>query len=116
MSALELNAAARAYIDINCAHCHSRTGQADTSALYLEPWEPVGPNFGVCKPPIAAGRGTGGRRFAIVPGQSETSILTHRMAADRADIMMPELGRAVAHDAGVALISAWIDQMAGGCD
>lgn len=110
-----LTDAARGYIDINCAHCHSRTGQADTSGLYLQPWEPVAANFGVCKPPIAAGRGTGGRLFGIVPGDADASILTHRMQSDRPDIMMPELGRAVAHDDGVALISAWIDAMAGGC-
>lgn len=115
MGELALEAAARAYIDINCAHCHSRTGQADTSGLYLEPWEPFGPNFGVCKPPIAAGRGTGNRSFGIVPGDAEASIFAFRMASTRADIMMPELGRASVHDDGVALISAWIDSMAGGC-
>ena len=115
MGEMALEAAARAYIDINCAHCHSRTGQADTSGLYLEPWEPPGPNFGVCKPPIAAGRGTGNRTFGIVPGDADASIFAFRMASTRADIMMPELGRASTHEEGVALISAWIDAMAGGC-
>lgn len=110
-----LDAAARAYIDINCAHCHSRTGQADTSGLYLEPFEPVAANFGLCKPPIAAGRGTGGLIYGIVPGDADASIFVHRMESDRPDIMMPELGRASVDEAGVALISAWIDQMAGGC-
>ncbi|MEQ8404014.1 MAG: SO2930 family diheme c-type cytochrome [Oceanicaulis sp.] len=115
MGEAALTKAARGYIDINCAHCHSRTGQADTSGLYLEPWEPVSANFGLCKPPIAAGRGTGGRLYGIVPGDAHASILVHRMDSDRPDIMMPELGRAVAHDEGVALVAAWIDQMAGGC-
>ncbi|MGJ3232142.1 MAG: SO2930 family diheme c-type cytochrome [Oceanicaulis sp.] len=110
-----LDAAARGYIDVNCAHCHSRTGQADTSGLYLEPWEPVSANFGVCKPPIAAGRGTGNRLYGIVPGDADASIFVHRMESDRPDIMMPELGRAVAHEEGVALVAAWIDAMAGGC-
>lgn len=115
LSGLELEAAARAYLDINCAHCHSRTGPADTSGLYLEPWEPTGPNLGICKPPIAAGRGTGDRRYGIVPGDANASILVHRMESDRADIMMPELGRALADAEGVALIASWIDAMAGGC-
>ena len=115
MGELALEAAARAYIDINCAHCHSRTGQADTSGLYLEPWEPFGPNFGACKRPIAAGRGTGNRSFAIVPGDADASIFAFRMASTRADIMMPELGRATAHEEGVALISAWIESLEGGC-
>lgn len=107
--------AARSYLDVNCAHCHSRTGPADTSGLYLEPWEPAGPNLGFCKPPIAAGRGTGGRLYSIVPGEAHASILVHRMESGRADIMMPELGRAVIDVEGVALVSAWIDRMAGGC-
>lgn len=114
-SALDLDAAARAYLDINCAHCHSRTGPADTSGLYLEPWEPYGPHLGVCKPPIAAGRGTGDRSFGIVPGDAEASILVHRMESERPDIMMPELGRATPHAEGVALVAAWIDRMSGGC-
>ncbi len=110
-----LDAAARAYLDINCSHCHSRTGPADTSGLYLEADEPVGPHLGVCKLPIAAGRGTGDRRYDIVPGASEESILTHRLASVQSDVMMPELGRALDHEEGVALITAWIDAMSGGC-
>lgn len=111
----DLDSAARAYIDINCAHCHSRTGQADTSGLYLEPWEPVSANYGICKPPIAAGRGTGGRQYGIVPGQSEASIFVHRMGSIEPDVMMPELGRSTPHEEGVALVARWIDQMASGC-
>lgn len=114
-SALALNAAARAYLDINCAHCHSRTGQADTSGLYLEPWEPESANLGLCKPPIAAGRGAGRHLYSIVPGEADASIFTHRMASTAADVMMPELGRSTVHEEGVALIAAWIDSMAGGC-
>lgn len=110
-----LDDAARAYLDINCAHCHSRTGPADTSGLYLEAHEPVGPHLGVCKLPIAAGRGTGDRRYDIVPGAAEDSIITHRLASVQADVMMPELGRALQHEEGVALITAWIDAMSGGC-
>lgn len=110
-----LNAAARGYLDINCAHCHSRTGQADTSGLYLEPWEPAGANLGICKPPIAAGRGTGNRHLGIVPGDADASIFTYRMASTRADVMMPELGRATVDEAGLALVAAWIDAMAGSC-
>jgi len=110
-----LDRAARAYLDINCSHCHSRTGPADTSGLYLEAHEPTGPHLGVCKLPIAAGRGTGNRRYDIVPGASEDSIFTYRLASVQADVMMPELGRALHHDEGVALIAAWIDAMSGGC-
>jgi uncharacterized repeat protein (TIGR03806 family) len=115
LTGMALENAARAYIDINCAHCHSRTGHARTSGLYLEPSEPVGAAFGVCKPPIAAGRGTGNRLYSIVPGDSHASIFTFRMETLRADAMMPELGRSLPHAEGVALVSRWIDAMAGGC-
>ncbi|MFN3835046.1 MAG: SO2930 family diheme c-type cytochrome [Glycocaulis sp.] len=115
LSGLALEAAVRAYIDINCAHCHSRTGHARTSGLYLEPSDGVGPGFGVCKPPIAAGRGTGNRLYSIVPGDSHASIFIFRMETSRPDAMMPEIGRSLAHAEGVALVSQWIDAMAGGC-
>lgn len=115
LSGMALDEAARAYIDINCAHCHSRTGHARTSGLYLEPGDPVGASFGVCKPPIAAGRGTGNRLYSIVPGDSHASIFTFRMETTRADAMMPELGRNLTHREGAALVARWIDAMAGGC-
>ena len=111
----ELDAAARAYIDINCAHCHARNGQADTSALYLEPDEPLDANFGVCKPPIAAGRGTGNRQYVLVPGEAEASIFVYRMDSTIADVMMPELGRSSVDQHGVELIARWIDEMPVSC-
>jgi len=110
-----LEAQARGYLDINCAHCHSQTGPADTSGLFLEPWTQTGPPLGLCKPPIAAGRGTGGRLYGVVPGDADASILVHRMESEAADIMMPELGRSVAHAEGVALIAAWVNALPGDC-
>lgn len=115
LSGIGLDQAARAYLDINCAHCHSRIGPADTSGLYLESYEPAGPHLGMCKLPIAAGRGTGDHLYDIVPGASDDSILTYRMASVQPDAMMPELGRALSHAEGVALIAAWIDGMDGSC-
>jgi uncharacterized repeat protein (TIGR03806 family) len=115
LSGAALDAASRAWLDINCAHCHSRTGPARTSGLYLEPSEPDGPHLGRCKPPIAAGTGTGGRPFSIVPGAPEQSIFVHRLETERLSDMMPELGRSVTHHESAALITAWISAMSGGC-
>ena len=56
---------ARAYLDINCSHCHNPNGPADTSGLNLEP-DALAAALGVCKPPIAAGGGTGGSRSVTV--------------------------------------------------
>jgi uncharacterized repeat protein (TIGR03806 family) len=112
---LPLAERARAYLDINCAHCHNPVGPADTSGLHLNFDAPETANLGLCKPPIAAGPGSGGLRFDIVPGDPENSIFIYRMASTRGDEMMPELGRSLAHDEGVALITAWIESLDGSC-
>jgi uncharacterized repeat protein (TIGR03806 family) len=109
-----IEARARAYLDANCSHCHNPVGPADTSGLNLEP-DAAGPALGVCKTPIAAGTGTGGRVFSIVPGDPEASITVFRMETDNPGAMMPELGRAVTHKEGVALVSEWIAAMDGEC-
>lgn len=88
---------ARAYLDINCGHCHNRRGPADTSGLALDASETSRVALGLCKSPIAAGRGTGDRRFAIVPGQPDESITVYRMGSTDPGSMMPELGRSLAH-------------------
>ena len=106
---------ARAYLDINCAHCHSPVGAADTSGLFLDVDTPVGPLYGICKSPIAAGSGSGGRLFDIVPGEPDESILVYRMESTDPASMMPELGRSLSHDAGVDLISEWIESLDGDC-
>ena len=71
--------------------------------------------LGRCKPPIAAGKGTGGNLYALVPGQAAESIMVHRMASTDPSVMMPELGRTQAHALGVSLVSEWIDRMTGEC-
>jgi mono/diheme cytochrome c family protein len=108
---ISLTDQARAYLDINCAHCHKPTGSASNSGLWLE-WETKDAvKWGVGKHPTAAGRGSGDALVVIEPGQPERSILSYRMASDEAGIAMPELGRALIDEEGVALINAWISEM-----
>ncbi len=100
--------AARAYLDVNCAHCHGPTGAASNSGLYLG-WEISDPvMLGIGKRPVAAGRGSGGLEFGIVPGKPEQSILYHRMASLEGGVAMPELGRASLDRDGLTIIHAWI--------
>ncbi len=106
-----IEARARAYLDVNCGHCHSRTGFASNSGLYLQHDEPVPAHQGINKRPVAAGRGSGGRAFAIAPGQPEASILVHRMESNEPGVMMPQFGRTVAHAEGVALVRAYVAAM-----
>ena len=107
---------ARSYLDINCGHCHSIQGPADTSGLYLDIATKHKMRLGECKLPIAAGQGTGGNKFSIVPGKPEESILVYRMTSIDPGAMMPELGRSLVHDEGVALIADWISEMKGSCN
>jgi len=106
---------ARAYLDINCGHCHQPGGSADTSGLFLHAAETSLLKLGVCKPPVAAGRGTGGHSYSIVPGVPGESILLFRMNSRELDIQMPELGRSLVHAEGVNLVGDWIEQLRGEC-
>jgi uncharacterized repeat protein (TIGR03806 family) len=110
---------ARLYLDINCGHCHNPEGAADTSGLMLDlaatapdadPWA-----MGVCKPPIAAGGGSGGNLYSIVPGQPDQSILSFRMHTTDPASRMPEIGRSLVHREGVALVDAWLADLEGTC-
>lgn len=102
---------ARAYLDINCAHCHRPEGPANTSGLNLSIHNTDPTLLGVDKTPVAAGRGSGGRKFDIVKGKPEASILQYRIESKDPGIMMPELGRTVNHREGIELIRTWIKSM-----
>lgn len=106
-----LEARARAYLDANCAHCHSRAGLASNSGLYLTLEEADPSALGVGKRPIAAGRGSGGLLFSIDPGHPDQSFLLYRMASAEPGVMMPQIGRTVAHEEGLDVIRAYIAAM-----
>lgn len=114
-NAIDLNQRARSYLDINCAHCHNPDGPANTSGLHLETFRQNGSEMGICKLPIAAGSGTGDRTYDIHPGKPEDSIFSYRLSSTDVDKMMPELGRALAHEEGVDLINQWIRSLQGAC-
>ncbi len=108
----DLDDRARGYLDVNCAHCHQPLiGAADTSGLFLEYDRPFGRDAGECKPPVAAGPGTGGFDYAIVPGNAAESIMDFRIDSDDIEVRMPEIGRSIIHTEGVQLIRDWINAM-----
>lgn len=102
---------ARAYLDINCAHCHNRQGSASNSGLFLTYEETSPVHLGIGKRPVAAGRGSGGLDFAIAPGHPEQSIMLYRLKSLEAGIAMPEVGRSLVHEEGAALLEEWIAAM-----
>lgn len=103
-----LDERARAWLDINCAHCHNPHGPASTSGFFLDIHQDDPSVYGVFKTPVAAGRGSGGRQFDIHPGKPDQSILLYRLDSDDPGIMMPELGRTLIHEEAVDLIRDWI--------
>lgn len=102
---------ARAYLDVNCAHCHQPGGGASNSGLDLR-WEQTDPHaYGLFKRPVAAGRGAGDKDFSIRPGLPEDSILLFRMGSAEPGIAMPELGKSSVDHEGVAVVRRWIAEM-----
>jgi uncharacterized repeat protein (TIGR03806 family) len=115
-----LNDTAKAYLDINCAHCHRNeltlgegfSGPAGSSGLQVEynrPYADDPTKFGTCK--VAVAGGDDDYPFDVIPQDSGNSYLLFRMNTNDSRHRMPELGRATIHDEGVALIRAWIDSL-----
>jgi uncharacterized repeat protein (TIGR03806 family) len=112
LAGAELDAAARGYLDISCAHCHNPRGvQGMTSQLFLNHDNTDAFRLGICKRPGSAGTGTGGFTFDIVPGDPDTSILYFRTFTSQVSAMMPLLGRSLTHARGAELLRAWIAAM-----
>ena len=104
----DINDRVRSYLDINCGHCHSPTGNANSTGLYLHLNETRETHLGIYKKPVATGRGSGGMKYSIVPGKPEESILLHRMISMDPGVMMPESGRALTHEEAVEMVKDWI--------
>lgn len=102
---------AKAYLDANCAHCHSAQGSAKNSGLYLDYHQNDQRARGVYKPPIAAGKGSGDFQYDIVPGKPEESIFIYRVGSVDPAIRMPELGRTIVHEEGLALLTQYIKEL-----
>ncbi|MBU2953715.1 SO2930 family diheme c-type cytochrome [Marinobacter sp. F3R08] len=120
ISSSELNAKARAYLDINCAHCHRAdltlppdyAGPAGSSGVQLEynrNYDDSPGKFGVCKDPVAGGKE--GYPYDVIPGNADESYLLFRTETTDSRHKMPELGRSTVHREGVELLRSWINQL-----
>lgn len=107
----DIDARGRSYLHANCAHCHRQGGASDQSGLWFDIriTEPV--HLGICKPPAAAGRATGGHGVDVWPGRPDDSIVPYRMASTEAGIRMPESPATLSHREGVEVVRAWITAM-----
>lgn len=111
-----LDARARAYLDVNCAHCHNPEGPASTTGFNLSYMNEDLANLGLCKHPVAAAHASGKARYDILPGSAEGSVVYVRMLSTDPGAMMPEVGRTIVHEEGVALVRDWINSLDGTCE
>jgi uncharacterized repeat protein (TIGR03806 family) len=108
---LSAEARSRAWLDINCGHCHKPDGSASNTGLFLTATTTDKSQLGVGRRPVSAGKGSGEFLFDVVPGHPEQSILMYRIASTEPGVAMPELGRTLVHAEAVAVIREWIAQM-----
>ncbi|EDP72754.1 hypothetical protein FBALC1_16672 [Flavobacteriales bacterium ALC-1] len=110
---LELRA--RAYLEINCAHCHSeethcayrpmRFGFSDTQDFT---------NLGICvDPDTDLGEDLG---HIVEPGDARNSVLYYRLNSTEPSNRMPLIGRAIVHTEGIELIENWINSLTNNCN
>jgi hypothetical protein len=102
---------ARTWLEINCAHCHQPGGNAQNSGLDLRLSQRDPTKLGVLKPPVAAGTGSGGMQYDVLPGKPDKSIMMVRLRSTHPDVMMPELGKRLVPEEAVELIRQWIAAM-----
>lgn len=101
---------ARAWLEVNCMHCHNPGGAAQNSGLRLDAFtEPIDFGHGICKPPIAAGKAADDGDYDIEPTNAGRSILYQRVASVAPGIKMPPLARSVPQAEAVNLLSGWIN-------
>jgi uncharacterized repeat protein (TIGR03806 family) len=106
----DVEARVRAYLEINCQHCHNPRGAASNTGLYLDTLRKVDTNYGICKGVTAAGgEGTGGRDYDIHPANAGNSVIPFRMGTNDVTARMPPIARSVTHDEAVALVEQWIN-------
>jgi parallel beta-helix repeat protein len=102
------DARARAYLEANCSHCHNPSGAASSTGLDLRGGSAAAISLGVCRPPVAAGPGSGNRLYDVVPAHPERSVMSFRVHSSEPGVKMPELPTVTADEAGAALIDRWI--------
>ncbi|BAO75476.1 hypothetical protein WPG_1246 [Winogradskyella sp. PG-2] len=114
-TSLSLGLRARAYLDINCAHCHSeethcayrpmRFSFSDTEDFT---------NIGLCvDPDTDLGLG---HEHIVEPGDARNSVLYYRLSSTEPSDRMPLLGRSLIHIEGADLIEDWINSLNNDCN
>lgn len=105
----------RAYVDMNCAHCHAQGSHCDYRPMRFAWSETVDPvNLGVCVTPEEDVLPV--LTHIVSAGVPERSMMHHRLASTDENVRMPLLGRTLVHEEGLALITAWIESLEPACN
>ncbi|USD66069.1 SO2930 family diheme c-type cytochrome [Vibrio sp. SCSIO 43136] len=111
LTATEIEDYAKAYLDINCAHCHRDEGKASSTGLYLPDWLAYTGNeetHGRCRTSLTSTKAS--TTIDLWPGDADKSLIHYRMSITDGE-KMPELGRDLVHSEGLALVKTWINQL-----
>jgi uncharacterized repeat protein (TIGR03806 family) len=108
LGAAPLEARARAYLHANCSQCHRPGGPAPV-AMDLRAGTALAATGTCDASPQAGDLGLPSGRI-VAPGAPERSVLVERMKRLGLD-RMPPVGSLVVDQAGVDLVSAWIDSL-----
>lgn len=95
---------ARAYLDVNCAHCHQPGGWIPAVGLDLR-YDTATIDAGFCDVPMMFGRWTGIPR--ISPGDPDGSGLLQRFTLTNV-FRMPSVGTSTVDQEGVDLLASWV--------
>lgn len=104
----------RAYLDMNCAHCHSDGAHCDYRPLRFDWTETTDPvNMGLCvvpEDPIDPSQ-----LYIVFASNAARSMLYYRIHSNDEAERMPLLGRTVRDEDAVQLIGDWINAMPPSC-
>ncbi len=110
----DVEARARAWLEVNCQHCHNVRGFAANTGFYVDAFRKIDTTYGVCKRPTATGQeGSGGRVYDIHPGRADNSIIVFRTGAEATlpAARMPPIARSVVDTEANALLTDWINNV-----
>lgn len=101
---------ARAYLQVNCAHCHGPSARAGESRIDLRMDIPLA-EMRVCNEKPTGFWPTHESAMLVAPGRPEDSLLSIRLRAVDTTAMPPQ--RLVLDETGADLIDAWIRSLRG---
>ena len=111
----DLQQRVRAYLDMNCAHCHTDGGHCDYRPMRFAYEDTVDDEaIGICVTPHEQLQPHHTR--IVEKGNIERSVLHYRLNSTHEAERMPLLGRTVVHDEALAMIEQWILSLGPPCD